>query len=317
MTLSVMIPTLNRLASLKLAFQSVIEQSKAVDEIVIADAGSTDGTIEYLNEMRGKISPKLNIVGHPKRVQNWLNGISACKNDHVLILCDDDFIHRRLHENFCQLEVQYNDASLFCFRQQVVNLQSSKPNSYVTNRWKPGHFTGRLAEKQFIQNGFPGFPSIIINKRLMPIDQNSISVFKKADYICDLFLGPQALLKGSVVFDNFVGSTFYYHPNSQSITQGLSLFYPFWDQKIHELYNYNLKILANHFLWRSYKRLFFVLAVSTKNRNSIEFSYVVDNIKIHLTSLHFKAIPKLMIKVMQTKISYHSMALLYQLRNKL
>ena len=297
MSISVMLPTFNRLESLKIAINSVISQSLAVDEIVVADAGSSDGTIDYLKKLKNNNTLKIKLVGKSKRLENWLDGINNCTNDYVLILCDDDIIHPFLVENFNRVQKINPNASMFCFRQQIVYLNYELPKTSITKKWDEGYFVGKKAEHQLVENGFPGSPSIIINKNKLHFDHAALSVFEEADYLCDLFLAPQSLLNGGIVFDNYIASTFYYHPNSQSIVQGLSLFYPIWDKKITRLQFEGLILLEKHFTRRFQKRLLATLVSTSyrEGRNGVDL--MCTQLENYIDLIRIKKLPRLIILV--------------------
>lgn len=293
MPVSIMLPTFNRLESLKIAINSVISQTLAVDEIVVADAGSSDGTIDYLKQLKIDSGLKIKLVGRSKRVENWLDGLDHCTNDYVLILCDDDIIHPSLVENFNRVVKVNPEAAMFCFRQLIVHLNCELPKTSITNKWNEGFYVGVNAELQLVKNGFPGFPSIIINKNKMHFDHAALSVFEKADYLCDLFLAPQALHNGGIVFDNYVASTFYYHPDSQSIVQGLSLFYPTWDEKIARLHCESLTVLGKHFTRRYQKRLLATLASTSYREGRDGVDLMCIQLENHVKKIRIRNLPRL------------------------
>ena len=50
MSISVVIPSYNRLNTLPLAIDSVLAQTLSADEIIVIDDGSTDGTSEFVKQ---------------------------------------------------------------------------------------------------------------------------------------------------------------------------------------------------------------------------------------------------------------------------
>lgn len=70
MQISVVIPTFNRLPSLVQAIESVIEQTSPVDEIIVVDDGSDDGTEIQIREN----FPQVKIIYQPNQ------GVSAARN---------------------------------------------------------------------------------------------------------------------------------------------------------------------------------------------------------------------------------------------
>lgn len=68
MTVLVVIPCLNEVANISRVANQFISD-KAVEKIVIADGGSTDGTLEILTDLKEK-SSKVDILHNPKKIQS-------------------------------------------------------------------------------------------------------------------------------------------------------------------------------------------------------------------------------------------------------
>ena len=70
MQLSVVIPTYNRIETLPRALASVAAQSRPVDEVIVVDDGSTDGTAEVVR----RSFPSVKLLSQVNR------GVSAARN---------------------------------------------------------------------------------------------------------------------------------------------------------------------------------------------------------------------------------------------
>jgi glycosyltransferase involved in cell wall biosynthesis len=91
MNLSYVLVTYNKLPYLKDALTKLIAHKKADEEIVIVDGGSTDGSLEYLQELlvRGDINQL--ITGKDKTLGHAINkGILAAKGELIKTMSDDD-----------------------------------------------------------------------------------------------------------------------------------------------------------------------------------------------------------------------------------
>src|SRR4051812_30004149 len=55
MTISAVIPTYNHAKYITFAIDSVLAQTKPVDEIIVVDDGSVDGTREVVEQYRGRV----------------------------------------------------------------------------------------------------------------------------------------------------------------------------------------------------------------------------------------------------------------------
>jgi glycosyltransferase involved in cell wall biosynthesis len=93
---SVVIPTFNRRQQLQYAIDSVLKQTRPVDEIVVVDDGSTDGTFEWLSEIAAQTRhPHIVALqqknGGPAAARN--TGIKRASGELIAFLDDDDIWH--------------------------------------------------------------------------------------------------------------------------------------------------------------------------------------------------------------------------------
>ena len=89
-SVSVVIPTYNRLKSLPRALESVLRQTFEDIEVIVVDDCSTDGTWEYLSAMR---DPRLRIIRHETNKGGGAarnTGIAAAKAELVAFQDSDD-----------------------------------------------------------------------------------------------------------------------------------------------------------------------------------------------------------------------------------
>ena len=86
--ISVIIPTFNRKNYISRSIDSVLSQSAPVDEIIVIDDGSTDGTAEFVRRQY----PSVNIISQEnKGVSAARNlGIKMAQNQWLAFLDDDD-----------------------------------------------------------------------------------------------------------------------------------------------------------------------------------------------------------------------------------
>lgn len=97
---TVLIPTLNSIQFMKECLESVINQTLKELEIIIIDAGSTDGTLELL-EMYKQKDNRINIVHSEMKSYGYqLNlGIRLAKGDYIGIVESDDIIEKDMYES--------------------------------------------------------------------------------------------------------------------------------------------------------------------------------------------------------------------------
>ena len=91
MQISAVIPSFNRAATLERALRSVIEQTSPVDEIVLVDDGSTDGSAARMAERFAQIVLKTQSNRGVSAARNL--GTSAARFDWI---APDDSLQRLL-----------------------------------------------------------------------------------------------------------------------------------------------------------------------------------------------------------------------------
>lgn len=97
-TVSVIIPTYQRLETLPRAIDSVLSQSFNDFELIVVDDGSSDGTAEYLKQLQEK-EPRLRVI------QQENHGVSAARNHAIEVAngkwlafldSDDEWLAKKL-----------------------------------------------------------------------------------------------------------------------------------------------------------------------------------------------------------------------------
>jgi len=112
---TVIMPCLNMEKYIRECVESVLFQTLRDIEVLIIDAGSTDGTIEIIKEYSAKDNRVCLIHSEKKSYGYQVNmGISLARGEYVGIVDTDDFIAPDMYENL------YNTA-------KKRQLQKSKP----------------------------------------------------------------------------------------------------------------------------------------------------------------------------------------------
>ncbi len=88
-TITAIVPTYNRSAYLREAINSIVEQSRIVDEIIIWDDGSTDNTETVVRSLSGPVRYFRSDNGGKSRA---LNAALAHARGDLIWICDDDDI---------------------------------------------------------------------------------------------------------------------------------------------------------------------------------------------------------------------------------
>ena len=154
MKISVITASLNRKDLIRWAVESVLDQRYSEFEHWIIDGGSTDGTLELLEEY-----PHLKIISEPDRgvYDAWNKGISYAEGDIISILNSDDLYGARAFERCAETLRSYPDAWLVSGGCQVFRTMASGDEIEMHRYQDPRRY--RLS----LRNATIGLP--IINSR--------------------------------------------------------------------------------------------------------------------------------------------------------
>ena len=159
-SISVVIPTFNRLNYLERAIKSVLNQTIDVNEIIIVDDGSNDGTSEFINSNY----PDLKYIFQPNRgVSAARNvGIAAAQSNWIAFLdSDDEWITNKLKEQVTQLE---SDPEInFCHSNEVWIRNGSEVKQKISHKKFGGLIFDKCLDKCRIS------PSTVICKKSLLI----------------------------------------------------------------------------------------------------------------------------------------------------
>lgn len=102
--ISVIMPSLNVVSFIEECIESVINQSFRDIEIICVDAGSTDGTLEILEEY-AKNDSRIRIIHSEEKSYGYqMNlGIENAKGQYIGIVETDDFIDKKMYETLYNL----------------------------------------------------------------------------------------------------------------------------------------------------------------------------------------------------------------------
>lgn len=126
MGISLCIATYNRLSSLKDCINSIIDKFEGYPyEIVVADGGSKDGTLEYLREL-----DHVNLIGIGKLtggVNSYNTAFKAAKMEYIALLNDDFVIYPNVFVKACKLMDENPDIALVSPK-MLESIYSNYPN---------------------------------------------------------------------------------------------------------------------------------------------------------------------------------------------
>ncbi len=122
--ISIIIPTLNEEKYLPRLLKSIKNQDYQDYEIIIADAGSTDKTIEIAKKYNCKIVPG----GSPAVGRN--NGAKAAKGEYLLFLDADVILEKNFLKNLLQ---EFNNSNADIATSYIVPLSNKKIDFILHN----------------------------------------------------------------------------------------------------------------------------------------------------------------------------------------
>jgi glycosyltransferase involved in cell wall biosynthesis len=157
--ISVVIPAYNRENTIEKCLKSVINQSYAPYEIIVVDDGSTDHTINKIEEMH---CDKIRILKqNHKGAQAARNkGIVEAKGDYIAFLdSDDEWLLNKLE---CQVPYLHGrtDVVVYCDCYEV-NRIAGQIRARITNGGN-----GNVYKEMLMSSG-PTFPGIVCSKKAL------------------------------------------------------------------------------------------------------------------------------------------------------
>ena len=114
--LSVIIPNYNHAKYIRNAINSVRQQSRKPNEILIIDDGSTDESMEIIQEI-AKLDTTVRIIQHKSNkgvVYTIQEGLESSDSEYLFIFSADDFILPGLFEEEMNILERYPEAGLCC-----------------------------------------------------------------------------------------------------------------------------------------------------------------------------------------------------------
>ena len=171
--ISVIIPTYNRIKLIERAINSVLNQSYLVNQIIIVDDGSTDGTKEMIKEKY----PQITYTYHDNK------GVSAARNtginktycDWISFLDSDDTWHQDKIEKQVQ-KINENPDTLICHTDEIW-YRCGK----IQNQQKKHKKFGGYIFKKCLPFCIISPSSVIINKKVF----NEVGLFDEKLPSCE------------------------------------------------------------------------------------------------------------------------------------
>lgn len=146
---SVIVTTYNRLEHLKLVLKGYCRQTEPNFELIIADDGSAQPTVDYVNSVKDSLPFPVKYVWHEDngfRKSMIVNKAIAKADSDYLIFADGECIPHR------------------CFI--AAHIADSKPNTFLYGRyvWLTKEFSAQVSEDYILQGGLEkGNPGLVLS----------------------------------------------------------------------------------------------------------------------------------------------------------
>lgn len=139
-TVTVIIPTFNRAHILKKCLDSVLSQTRTVDEIIVVDDGSTDNTATFIQEQYPSVQYLYQKNQGVSAARN--SGIETAKGDWIALLdSDDEWLPDKLNK---QLTALKQNPEYFIVHTNELWIHNGKPKNQKQKHRKYG---GHIFEK--------------------------------------------------------------------------------------------------------------------------------------------------------------------------
>ncbi|NSL52674.1 glycosyltransferase family 2 protein [Calidifontibacillus erzurumensis] len=227
---SVVIPAFNRPHTLKLALNSVLEQTYPNIEIIICD----DSTNDEVKEMIVPYLEKYCFIKYYKNernlfLENWHKCFNLATGEYINYLMDDDLFHREKIEKMIYFFNEFDNITLVTSYRQTIN----EKGDYIN----PIRATMRLFKETRILDG-KNLGNIVLTQCLNVIGEPTTVLFRKKDLtepfgvykgkqfslINDVASWLSLLSKGKAVYIPEALSFFRLHPNQNNNKLGIQSF---------------------------------------------------------------------------------------------
>ncbi len=134
-TVSIIIPTHNRIDKLSITLESYLKQSNLLEVLIIDDA-STDNTEEYFSNLE---NPKIQYIRNTKRLgaalSKWI-GVQKSQGEYILFGEDDLYLSQNYIETLLR-EMTVEDADLIGGRIIYLDNEEMEEDAITRNNFNP------------------------------------------------------------------------------------------------------------------------------------------------------------------------------------
>ncbi|MGP0580340.1 glycosyltransferase family 2 protein [Paenibacillus peoriae] len=227
---SVVIPAYNRPHTLKIAIDSVLEQTYPNIEIIICDDSTTNEVQEMLDSYLGSC-PQIKYYKNEKNLflKNWHKCFDLASGEYINYLMDDDVFHKEKIEKMIHFFRNFENITLVTSYRQTMNESGALiPPIYATKRL---YDETRIMDGKILANvaltrclNVIGEPTTVLFKKTDLIERFGIYKGRQYSLLNDLASWLTLLSKGKAVYISEELSYFRIHPNQNNQTLGPKAF---------------------------------------------------------------------------------------------
>ena len=209
---------------LKEAMSSVLSQSFPGYRIIVVDAASTDGTIDYLNSLSDEKLQIIQCDDNRGMAGNWNRAISLSTAQYVILFHDDDIMHEDFLSQQYKMFQKYRDM-VFCHSSaSLINSRGDRIASKEIGI--PENISGADYLKRVVtQSGLVPVPTtVVINRALL---NSEITFDSEIEPLMDIYCWLELTKYGSVGYINKELISYRIHDKS-----GTSMFTKSFQNKI-------------------------------------------------------------------------------------
>jgi glycosyltransferase involved in cell wall biosynthesis len=270
--------TYNGQRFLKQQLDSILAQSRPVDELVVCDDGSTDDTVDILNEFAsGAPFPVKTFVNEQNlgSTKNFEKAISLCGGDTV-ILCDQDDVWLPDKVKILENIFLTNPNCGMAFTDAVIVDEMNRP---LGKLWENYGFDKKRQESVKEGKGFKSFVrGNVVTGATAAVTK---SFFEETapfpeKVIHDYWMAAVAVLKGKLFFNDAITINYRKHASQQI---GTTPFVKTFSQRFNRVYDFNKNAYLSRTLCEELNGRFHLTEKQNKIfAECVEFYLFRDNI---------------------------------------
>lgn len=221
---------------------SILVQSRPIDELVICDDGSTDNTIEILKEFSNDTPFPVNIVINEKKLgstKNFEKAISLCSGN-IIVLCDQDDIWLSHKISILEKIFETNPDCGMVFTDAMVVDESNIP---LYRLWKNIGFNKRQQKIFMSENALLLFiGGNVVTGATAAIRKSFFEQTKPfpSDFIHDYWLAIVAAFQKKLIFNAALTIHYRKHSSQQLGTPDEES----WNKRLNKVFDFDESILS-------------------------------------------------------------------------